>query len=531
VLLTGFGGGGNEPAAPLFSDLGDHHLAISTSVPLAQRYFDQGLTLTYAFNHREAIRSFREAARLDPECAICWWGVALAYGPNINAPMTADAVAPAWEALQQAERLAVHASERERAYIEALAPRYAATPVADRSGLDRAYADAMRQLVARYPDDLDAATLFAEALMDLSPWSYWTASGQARPGTAELVSSLERVLARDTTHPGANHYYIHAMEASPHPERALPAARRLGALVPGSGHLVHMPAHIYLRLGLYHDAVLANQAAIRADESYVAQSQAQGTYPALYYPHNVHFLWYALAMEGQSAEAIKAAWKAVSIVREHAAHAPQMAAHSEWILVVPYQALLRFGKWQGVLDAPAPATRTPYVMAMWRFARGFALVRTGDTAAAERELDAVQAALAGANPQLQDDPMFPRRIVLRMAERILAAEIAGARGNTATRLEALSDALALEDALPYMEPPFSYLPTRHLLGKALLEAGRSEEAAAVYRDDLRRHPHNGWALRGLLQSLAALGEDTADVRQRLEAAWRHADVTPPGSAF
>jgi tetratricopeptide (TPR) repeat protein len=292
-----------------------------------------------------------------------------------------------------------------------------------------------------------------------------------------------------------------------------------------------MPAHIYLRLGLYHDAVLANQAAIRADESYVAQSQAQGTYPALYYPHNVHFLWYALAMEGQSAEAVKAAWKAVAIVREHAAHATQMAAHSEWILAVPYQALLRFGKWRELLETPAPATPSPYVMAMWRFARGFALVRLGDVVKAGRELDAVQAALAGADPELQDDPMFPRRIVLRIAERILAAEIAAARGDLGMRLEGLREALSLEDSLPYMEPPFSYLPTRHLLGKALLEAGRREEAAAVYREDLRRHPHNGWALRGLLQSLQALGAETSDVRARLEAAWRHADVTPPGSAY
>src|SRR5687767_5264629 len=292
--------------APLFGDLGNYSHPVTTKSKEAQQYFDQGLTLAYAFNHPEAARSFREAARLDPQCAMAWWGAALVLGPNINKPMAEEDVAKAWEALAKARALAPKASEKERGYIDALSKRYAETPTKDRAALDKAYADAMREVSRRYPDDLDAATLYAEALMDTMPWNYWMKDEQPKPETKEILAALEGVLKRKPDHLGACHLYIHAVEAVA-PEKALAAADTLRTLVPGAGHLVHMPAHIYLRLGLYREATLVNELAARADESYIAQCNAQGFYPATYYPHNVHFLWYTNAMEGQSRESMKAA--------------------------------------------------------------------------------------------------------------------------------------------------------------------------------------------------------------------------------
>lgn len=315
-----------EGGAPLFEDLGEHHHAISTPVPLAQRYFDQGLILAYAFNHAEAERSFREAARLDPDCAMCYWGAALVLGPNINAPMEQDDVSKAWKALQAAIERSNKASEKEKAYIQALAKRYSEKALDDRSPLDLDYADAMRELVQRYPDDLDAAALFAEALMDLHPWDYWTKEGQTQPWTPEILTVLESVLARHENHPGANHLYIHAVEASPDPERGLASADRLHDLVPGAGHLVHMPAHIYVRLGRYHDASLANQRAIAADDSYLEQVRAQGIYPLAYVPHNHHFLWATATMEGRNRLAIGSARETASRVDRENMGEPGMGA-------------------------------------------------------------------------------------------------------------------------------------------------------------------------------------------------------------
>jgi len=279
-----------EPRAPLFNDLGTHHHEIATKSPEAQRYFDQGLILNYGFIHAEAVRSFKEAARLDPSCAMCYWGEALALGPNINAPMFPESVSQAWAAVRKAVELSGGASERERAYIQALSKRYAAKAVEDRKPLDRAYAEAMREASRRFPDDLDLATLFAEALMDLSPWAYWDKEGKPTAHTPEILATIESVLARAPEHIGAMHYYIHAVEASENPARAEGYADKLGGLVPGAGHLVHMPAHIYMRVGRYHDASLANEQASKADESYLAQCRAQGIYPLAYHPHNIHFL-------------------------------------------------------------------------------------------------------------------------------------------------------------------------------------------------------------------------------------------------
>lgn len=504
--------------APLFDDLGDHHHAITTSSEAAQRYFDQGLTLVYAFNHAEAIRSFREAARLDPASPMPWWGVALAHGPNINRPMTEDDAPAAWDALQRARALAANGSERERAYVEALSARYAEQLPEDRSQLDRAYADAMRELAARHPEDLDAATLFAEALMDTMPWEYWTEDGQPRPATRELLAALEGVLERNPDHPGANHYYIHAVEAV-EPERALDAADRLRGLVPGAGHLVHMPSHVYLRMGLYREATLANERAAEADESYIAQCREQGFYPALYYPHNVHFLWYTNAMEGRSAPSIEAARAIGQHVDGHDLIEAQRLRPLETM------ALVRFGRWDEILRQPRPPAERRFESAAAHHARGLALVARGRLDEAAEELAALGSIVEDDGRESFDSPYLPGEALVTIARHDLTGHLTLARGEHDAAIAELRQAVAIEDALPYMEPPFAYLPMRHGLGAALLAAGRPAEAEAVYREDLSVYPHNGWSLTGLEASLRAQGKDALadEVRHRKERAWIRAD--------
>lgn len=504
--------------APLFDDLGDHHHAIATESEAAQRYFDQGLTLVYAFNHGEAIRSFREAARLDPASPMPWWGVALAHGPNINRPMTEDDVPAAWEALQKARALAANGSERERAYVAALSARYAEQPAEDRSHLDKAYADAMGELARRYPDDLDAATLYAEALMDTMPWDYWTEEGEPRPATRDLLAALERVMERDPDHPGANHYYIHAVEAV-EPARALDAADRLRGLAPGAGHLVHMPSHIYLRLGLYHQATLANERAAEADESYIAQCREQGFYPALYYPHNVHFLWYTNAMEGRSEPSIEAARAIGGHVDGHDLIEAQRLRPLETM------ALVRFGRWDEVLRQPRPPAERLFESAAAHHARGLALVARGRLDEAAEELAALGRIVEDDERESFDSPYFPGEALVAIARHDLTGHLALARGEHDRGIAELRQAVAIEDGLPYMEPPFAYLPMRHGLGAALLAAGRPAEAEAVYREDLERHPHNGWSLTGLEASLRAQGKEALadEVERQKERAWVRAD--------
>jgi tetratricopeptide (TPR) repeat protein len=512
--------------APLFDDLGSHHHPVTTKSKEAQRYFDQGLTLAYAFNHPEAERSFREAARLDPDCAMAWWGAALVLGPNINRPMDPADGPRAWDALQKAVELAPEAKARERAYIEALSKRYTKEPPADRSALDKAYADAMRELHRAHSDDPDAATLFAEALMDTMPWQYWTKDDQPKAETKELLAALEGVLARAPDHPGACHYYIHAVEAVA-PEKALAQADRLLTLAPGAGHLVHMPAHIYLRLGLYREATLANELAAGADESYLAQCNAQGFYPATYYPHNVHFLWYTNAMEGRSRASIAAARK----IAEHGDHLP--LSEADRFAPIVTMALVRFGRWDEVLAEPLPKEGQPFAAAMSHYARGLALAAKGRVDEAERELSALERVAADEKTKALDTALLPGAGLISIARHDLAGHLALARGDHEKALAELRKAVELEDALPYMEPPFSYMPLRHGLGAALLMAGKPREAEEVYREDLRRHPHNGWSLYGLAQSLRAQGKDDLadEVTRRLELAWVRADVKPTSSRF
>jgi hypothetical protein len=527
--------GTSEPTAsgvaPLLGNLGSHQHPISTSSPLAQRYFDEGLILTFGFNHAEAIRSYTDAANLDPDCAICHWGVALALGPNINAPMEEAAVPEAWAALQRALELAPGASPTERDYIEALTKRYSSDATADRALLDLAYANAMRELSQKYPDDLDAAALFAEALMDLSPWQYWTGDGQPTTYTNEIVSTLEGVLARDPDHPAANHYYIHAVEASAQPERAVPSAERLTTLVPGAGHLVHMPAHTFWRVGRYHDAALANEHAIHVDEDYIPDRNVTGFYPLAYYPHNIHFLFAAAQMEGDSALALEAARKLVSKVPEQAYREFPPA---EDFLPTPLFALVRFGKWDEILQEPAPPTDLRYTTALWHWARGLAGLRLGQLDVATAELDQLNAiAQEAALRELTLASFAPATTNLQLAGHILAGELAGARGQSDEQIDRLQQAVNIQDGFDYTEPPAWFYPVRQSLGAALLAAGRPAEAEAVYREDLGQYRENGWSLFGLAQSLRAEGKsaEADEVQRRFEAAWQFADVTLSSSRF
>lgn len=522
-----------EKQAPLFSDLGNHHHAVTTKSELAQRYFDQGLTLAYGFNHREAARSFREATRLDPECAMCWWGIALVLGPNINAPMDEKDTREAYEAMQKALALRDGASARERAYIEALSKRYAAEPPADRLPLDQAYSDAMREVARRYPDDLDAATLFAESVMDLHPWDYWLRDGTAQPWTEEFVATLESVLRRKPDHIGAIHYYIHATEASKQPERAAPYADRLGDLVPGAGHLVHMPGHTYIRIGRYHDAALANIRAIAADESYVTQCRAQGLYPLAYVPHNHHFLAAAATMEGWSAKAIEAARSTDAKTHHEMMGEPGMAALQHFSMV-PLYVYVRFGRWDDVLAQDASPSDLLYPTGVWHYARGRAFVAKRRFPEAQQELAKLRE--IAKNPELENVRLFEinsAASILRVAERVLTGELAAAKGDTKAAIQALREGVELEDALRYQEPSDWMHPVRHSLGVVLLRTGRARESEAVYREDLEINPENGWALFGLMKSLEAQGEtaEAAVVKQRFERAWVNADVELVAARF
>lgn len=516
-----------ELFAPVLDGLGDHHHEISTDVTRAQRFFDQGLTLAWGFNHAEAERSFRQAAALDPECAMCWWGVAWVLGPNINAPMEPAAVPEAWRALRKAQERKDHATARERAYVDALAARYASPSEApeDRAGLDGAFADATRELTERYPDDLDAAVLHAEALMDTTPWDYWREDGEPKPVTREILSTLDRVLEREPEHLGANHLYIHAVEAV-HPERGVPAAERLEGLVPGAGHLVHMPSHVYIRVGRYHDSVAANRRAVAADHAYVAQCYAQGLYPLAYVPHNHNFLWASAAFSGEKETALEAAREVAAGADATMLREPGFGA-LQYFRTVPLYALVRFGEWQAILDEPAPAEDLRYPRGVWRWARGLALTRLGRLDEAEEELARVaEIAADGSLDQVTLWELNTTRSLLEIAREVLAGELAAARGDHREAVRRLRVGVELEDGLAYYEPPPWPLPVRQYLGEALLDAGRPGEAEAVFRADLEKYPANGWSLFGLAQALDAQGRETeaAQVRDRFRDAWRHADV-------
>lgn len=515
-------------SVPLYANLGRLHHAITTKVPRAQQYFDQGMILAYGFNHEEAINSFRYAARLDPDCAMCYWGVAFALGPNINLPMDTSAIRPAWDAMQAAQQRAPRASDTDRAYIAALARRYSTAAGTDRARLDSAYAVAARDLAGKYPNDPDAQTLFADALMNLAPWNYWE-NGKPRPGTEKIVSTLERGLANHADHMGLCHFYIHAVEASFQPERAVKCAEGLAQLAPGAGHLVHMPAHIYMRVGRYADAVEANEHASHTDESFFSERHPAGFY-VIYWAHNLHFLWSAAQMEGRSAVAIQAARDLVT-----KAFPPALAeqiAPLEYLSPTVYLALVRFGRWQDILNEPVIPPGLRFANAIRHFARGRALTAIGQRAGATAQLDSLKAILAQ-TPADQMQGFQKATDILGIAEHVLMGEMAAAQGDVPGATQHLGEAIRIEDHLAYDEPPPWFLPVRHSLGAVLLASKRPAEAEQVYQDDLLRNPENGWSLFGLGQALRAQGKtaEVAAVEVRFKKAWARADVTLTASRF
>jgi tetratricopeptide (TPR) repeat protein len=515
---------GESAAATILPGMGSLHHAIATSNPEAQKFFDQGLTLVYAFNHDEAERSFRRAAELDPNAAMPWWGIALALGPNYNDPGNPEKEKAAYDAIQKAKSLAASGPASERAYVEVLSLRYSADPNADLKKQAHEYSKAMGELAKGYPDDPDAATIYAESMMDLRPWGLWKLDGTPSEGTLEIIAALESVLARYPDHVGANHYYIHAVEASPHAAWGLESAVRLNTLVPNAGHLVHMPAHIYARVGDFSAAIKSNDAAAQADRNYIAATGATGMYPAMYYSHNLHFLAYAAMQAGKSAEARKAAETLAENIHARAQGMPPDM--TEGFLVYPMAVRVRFRDWQDVLAKPPANANLAAIAAFSHFARGMAFASTGKVADAVAEQRAFVAAVSKI-PKEQGFGFTKAVTIMEISGEILEARIAEARGNSSAAIEALKKAVAAQDALAYDEPPDWFFPVRESLGGALLRAGKPAEAEAVFREDLIRNPRNGRSLFGLWQSLAAQNKttDAAWAKAQFEAAWRDADVT------
>ena len=524
-MPAAYAGEADKPGAPVFHGLGADKHPISTRNPQTQMFFDQGVNLLFGFNHAEAIRSFREGARLDPDCAMCWWGVAFALGPNINLPMPPDAVAPAWAALQKAQALKDKASHEERAWIDALATRYSADPKADRHAMDEAFAAAMGALWKAHPEDLDAGTFYAEAMMDTQPWDYWELDGKTPKGhAAEIVGTLEDVIKHDPNHPGALHLYIHALEATTTPERAEAAADRLETLMPGAGHIVHMPSHIYYRVGRYADAAKVNELAAQVDEAYIAACRAQGFYPAGYYGHNIHFLWTSSEMEGRYQDAEAAARRLVKAVDaiNLAAQIPQVELYA----FTPIATELRFENWDKVLAEPSPPKALILDTAFDLYAKGTALAAKGDVAGAAAELRELNAVVALSDFSRYAAASMPAKPMAEMGSLLLAGEIARAKGDLSAAVEHFRAAYQLQLNLPYTEPPWWHQPVAHVLGAALLQAGRAAEAEAVYRESLKSYRDDGWALFGLSQALDAQGkhDEAAHVRGEFETAWARADV-------
>jgi len=519
------------PNAPLFAGMRPYHPAAGTSSALAQRYFDQGTTLAWGFNPVEAARSFAAAAAADPHCAACFWALAWVKGPNINADMDPAAATEVAVALQRAQAAAAHAPPRYRELIAALAARHPdpAAPVAE-----EAYAAKMRAVAQRHPRDAEIATLAAEAELNLHPYDWWEADGAAKPWTVGATDLLARALQLAPDHPGANHYWIHVMESSAHPERALPSADRLRTLVPGSGHLLHMPAHIYMRVGRYGDASHANEVSIAADRAYLAQVDAQRAYRVGYVAHNHHFLYASAAMEGRSRVALAAAQAAYP-----AACGSLPGDRSTGILqqytVLPLFARVRFGQWREILeDTLPPDVSEPYPLAIWHYARGTAYAKTGRLPEARDELARLDAiALDPALQKIRIKNINAAGTLVRIAQLTLRADLAAAEGRSADAVKLLTEAVAIEDALVYDEPHLWLAPTRHALGAALLAAGRYDDAQRVYREDLRHYPANGWSLAGLADALRRSGrvDEALVVEQQAHAAWRRADVPLPSPRF
>lgn len=522
--------------ATLLPGLGHHEFKITTRSAESQRWFNQALMLTFGFNHDAAERSYLKAAQLDPDCAMCWWGASLVLGPHVNATMDPADAPKAWQRLQRAIELAPGATPREQAFIRALAARYAANPPQDRRPLDEAYASATGRLVAERPDDLDAKVFHAEALMDLQPWDYYDDKLQPKGNTAKVVSLLEEVIARNPQHAGALHLYVHAVEASADPQRGVVAADRLRTLIPGSGHLVHMPAHIYARVGRWHDAVVANQVAIAADQQYLSMCRGnyRGVYPLGYVPHNPHFLWFAASMEGASRVAQDAARVTAERVNLPDLMRQPGYAGLQHYWLTPWFDDVRFGRWDAIRARPNPAPDLPYVTAIWNYAQAMAAIRQKRDADAVKHHEAL--AVLAADPKMDELLVwdrYPLSLAARVADRTVRAELARRRGDDEAAIAALREAVQIEDRIPYDEPPGWHAPVRQTLGAVLLDAGRAAEAEAVYREELQRNPANVWSLKGLQLALERQRkeEEAKRVAAEYARASEHSDVQLVASRF
>jgi tetratricopeptide (TPR) repeat protein len=520
--------------SPLLANLGTLHVPVTTEHADAQTYFDQGMRLLYAFNHAESLRSFREAARIDDSCAMAFWGQALALAPNINdSAIGPDREQQGYDAIREALKRRNNAGPKEMALIDALAARFSEKlPDGNRGGLNRAYATAMAKLWLRFPKDPDVAVLYADAVMNTRPWDYWTREGRPQPGIHNAQVALERTMQRFPDHPGALHIYIHLVEASDHVDKAVPAADRLGSLMPGAGHLVHMPSHVYIRVGRYGDAADANAKAIKADEAYITQCRAQGIYPAAYYPHNIHFLAAALVMEGRGEQAMKAARKAAE---RHDHEIPEgLVGFAHLLETLPSLVMVRFGQWDDILQAPKLVGDRPFVSAMYHFARGMAFSATRKPEAAKAELAALESIASG--PAIKEFRILDVNSLADIAPigvAMLRGDIAEKTGSFDEAIAQFRRAVEMEDSLLYSEPPDWFLQPRQYLGHAYLRAGKFEDAERVYREDLKRHRGNGWALRGLEQALRKQGKSAeADrVHHDFAQAWKRSDVQLTASRF
>ena len=538
VLITLFVGCSNSntkqdlidrAGAPLLSGLGDHSHSITTSQDGVQEYFDQGLVLAFAFNHAESIRSFKAAQTLDPSCAMCYWGEALARGPNINVTSNGKAVMSdgerikAFEAALKAKDLMVNSTPKEQAYITALSSRYDGDITSDRNVLDLSYAEAMEKVVRIYPEDMDAASLYSEALMNTMPWNYWSDDGSPKPDTIKAISKLEEVLEKEPNHPLAIHLYIHAVEASSSPERAELAAERLGNLVPGAGHLVHMPAHIFWRVGRYHDASEANINAAKVDEEYIAQCNAQGFYPAAYYPHNIHFLWAASTMEGRSELSIESALKVAKYVNLDQI---KLFPTIEYFHTIPLLSYVRFGKWEEILNSSKPAPEFKYSQGIYHYAKGMAYAAGGELQKAREEQSQILPLKESKEVKIIIKGGQPSGLLLEIASELLTGQIAFSNNNFSIASRHFEAAVNLQDSLPYTEPPFWYYPARQSLGNSLMKEGKISAAENVYRRDLQDYPRNGWSLFGLSLALEAQGktEEAEEVNKKFRLIWQLSDI-------
>ena len=542
LTITSCSGGNSKQelidraGAPLLSGLGDHSHEITSNEKGVQEYFNQGLILAFAFNHAESVRSFKAAQTLDPSCAMCYWGEALARGPNINVTSNGKAVmsdeqrVKAFEALGKAKDLMAHSTSQEQAYITALSSRYDGDISSDRNALDIAYAEAMEKVVVAYPEDMDAASLYSEALMNTMPWNYWLDDGKPRSDTIKVISKLEEVLENEPDHPLAIHLYIHAVEASNSPERAESAADRLGSLVPGAGHLVHMPAHIFWRVGRYHDASEANINAAKVDEEYIAQCNAQGFYPAAYYPHNIHFLWAASTMEGRSELSIESALKVSKYV---SLEQIKMFPTIEYFHTIPLLSYVRFGKWDEILNFPKPTSELKYSQGIYHYARGMAYSANGELEKALKEQVQILPLKDSEEVKVIIKGGQPSGLLLDIANELLLGQIEFSKNNFSLASKHFVTAVDLQDTLPYTEPPFWYYPSRQSLGNSLMKEGKSSAAENVYKRDLKDYPRNGWSLYGLTLALKEQGKlkEAEEVHEKFKHIWQLSDINLKASTI